>query len=90
MRWPGMNESEAGTPKSSAEGRALLGSLLIGRPTYLPRPHVLGFLGEAGEVRVGSYIFADPVYNASGIGRGFAGQVSLGPPTLLEPTILGG
>ena len=90
-RWLLLHESEAGTPQSSLFGQGLLRARKIGLPTILPRPHVLGFMGQAGVVKVGTYVWESPVYNAQP-GRGFNGQVSLGPSSVpgQSPQIVGG
>ena len=78
-----LNESEAGTPQTSPDGQTLERARILPHPTILPRPHILGFLGQAGTVRLGTYTFISPVYNAKP-GGGFTGQTPMGPGTVAE------
>ena len=83
QRFPLLNESEAGTPQTSSDGMTLRRARILGHPTILPYPHVLGFLGQCGDVKLGTYVFVSPVYNAAP-GRGFTGQTPLGPGATAE------
>jgi len=83
QRFPLLNESEAGSPQTSFDGETLRRARILPHETYLPRPHILGFLGQAGTVRLGTYTFVSPVYNAKP-GGGFTGQTPLGPGASAE------